>query len=334
MPAPDRSEADIGRFTRTRAIRPADAAHAAAWIARDFPVSEDLAAALPSLLKRLISQEILRGAVVEDIHGPKGQRANVAAFGLSGFLDNERAARYLDSPYPHFELALLEETQRGRGKGAFLDDDDVARANAGEGVTAFPLLWLQRSSDPQAPETRALLMASQQSFLRIHRGYRIYRILKETSAERADAFVAAGFRERHRLARGTPLRIGNGNLRQEHVIFEVTRRDFERTLPGAAISPLFAYHPPRCGFTRPEQRVLERSLDHQTDEDIAAELGITATAVALRWRSVYARVTARLPTVLRAGPNASATVRGKEKRRRIVAFVEAHPEEIRPYLQS
>lgn len=292
-----------------------------------------MADALPSLLKRLISQGILRGAVVEDVAASKGLRPAVAAIGLTGFLNNDRAARYLNSPYPHFELALLDEARRDGSKGPFLDYDDVARANAGAGLTAFPLLWLQRSNDPQAPETRTLLMASQRSFLTVHRGYRLSRILNETTADRADAFVAGGFRERHRLPVGTPLRLVSGHLRREHVVFEVNRHDFEQTLPGAAISPLFVYRPPRCGFTRPEKLVLERSLDHQTDKEIATELGISPAAVALRWRSIYARVTARVPSVLRAGPNASPSVRGKEKRRRIVAFVDDHPEEIRPYLE-
>src|SRR5205085_5016232 len=117
-------------------------------------------------------------------------RPAVAALGLTGFLNNERAARYLNSPYPHFELALLDEARRDGSKGPFLDYDDVARANAGAGLTAYPLLWLQRLNDHQAPETRALLMASQRSFLTVHRGYRLSRILNETTADRADAFLA------------------------------------------------------------------------------------------------------------------------------------------------
>jgi len=334
LPAPDDAAGVTHYITQTRAIRPSDATAAAAWIARDFPVPRELADGLAKLLRRLIAQDILRGAVVEDRSGAKSLRQAVAALGLTGFLSNERAARYLDSPSPHFELALLDEARRDGGKGPFLDHDDIARANAGDGLTAFPLLWLQRSSDPQAPDTRALLMASQRSFLTVHRGYNLFRILKETTADRADAFVAGGFRERGRIAAGTPLQSGGGRLRGEHVVFEANRNDFEQSMPGAAIGPLFMYRPPRCGFTRPEQQVLESSLDHQTDNDIAAELDISAPAVAMRWRSIYARVTAQVPSVLRAGPNASPSVRGKEKRRRIVAFVDDHPEEIRPYAQA
>jgi hypothetical protein len=56
-------------------------------------------------------------------------------------------------------------------------------------------------------------------------------------------------------------------------------------------------------------------------------------AVALRWRSIYARVGDRAPSVLRESVAAHGSHgRGHEKRRRVIAFVNDHPEEMRPYL--
>jgi hypothetical protein len=58
------------------------------------------------------------------------------------------------------------------------------------------------------------------------------------------------------------------------------------------------------------------------------------TAVALRWRSIYARIIERAPFALAGAGDRGKTTRGWEKRRPAIAFVTAHPEELRPYPQA
>lgn len=329
MAASDSADVEV-QFTRQRAIEPGDATRAASWIIHEFPVPPDLAAALPTLLAKLLEREMLRGEVIEYIHSVSG-RTTLAGFGLSGFLNDHIAADYLAAPYPHFELTLLDRVRRSDGGDVFLDHDQIAQANAGAGLTLFPLLWLQRSNDPAFAETHALLTASQQGFLRIHRGYRIVRILKETTADRASVFLGGGFREYRRLPIGTPMQFDGHALRREHVVFEASRADVETSLPASMIAHLLTYQPPRCSFTRSERRVLERAVEHQTDEEIASSLRISSAAVRLRWRSIYARVAAHIPAVFKLTSSSAAVARGKEKRRRVIAYVAAHLEEIRPY---
>jgi hypothetical protein len=248
---------------------------------------------------------------------------------LTGFLAESHAEQYLGSPSPYFEIGLLYQAYQSGGCGPFLSHDQIADGNAGLGLTAFPLLWLQRANDPRDPEAQALQLACQQSFLRIHRGYRLARVLKETSANRAEAFRAGGFRERQRIPAGTPLTFCEGSSQQERVVFEARRSDFEGRFPGSMVSHVFQYRQPLCGFTRLEKQVLERAADHLTDEEIASALGISPGAVALRWRSIYTRVAERVPSWLEA--SAENAARGKEKRRRVIAFVNQHPEELRPF---
>src|SRR5690606_38968994 len=198
----------------------------------------------------------------------------------------------------------------------FLGYDQIARANAGSGLTLLPLMWLQRPDDPEDPEGRTILAISQQGFLRAHRGYRLVRILKEMDTRRAQAFVNGGFRERCRLPAGTPLPFAGGRLKREHVVFEITKCQVEATMPGIAVGPLFQYRPPRCGFTRAEGQVLIRAAEGLTDAQIAGQLGISAPAVALRWRSIYTRIADRVPSALPEAASASGNRgRGQEKRR-------------------
>lgn len=319
------------RTSRVRQLEGRDAGNAAGWIAREFPLPPDLRRALPTLLGALIAEGVLEGIAVENVKGD-ACRAQLAAFGIAGFISGPTAAQYLADPVPHLELTLLDRWRRGQRASSFLDRDGIARGNARGGVTLVPLFWLQRPDDMAEAEARELLAIGQQGFLRAYRGYRLERILKEAAAERAGAFLAGGFREHHRLPAGTPLSFPGMTLAREHRVLCVTRSDLEHALPGSAVGSLFRYHPPHCAFTRAELQVLQRAEEDMTDAEIAADLGVTENAIGLRWRSIYTRVSERAPSTLRFdGRRHGPAARGMEKRRQVVAFIRRHPEELRPY---
>src|SRR5262249_19116595 len=92
--------------------------------------------------------------------------------------------------------------------------------------------------------------------------------------------------------------------------------------------------PPPAAARRPP-RAAGPAAEGLIDAQIAGQLGISPAAVALRWRSVYARVAERVPSALHdTAPSSAGRGRGHEKRRRVIAFVSEHPEEMRPYLAS
>jgi DNA-binding CsgD family transcriptional regulator len=322
---------DTFSMARVRAFAPRDAEMAAQWIVREYPLPAPLSLVLPALLGRLMSGETLRGVVAEHLDDAAPEPV-VVGFGISGFLDERFVQDYLAAPYPYLEIDLLERCRRGRSRGAFLGYDGIAQGNAAGGLTLFPLMWLQRTADRGDREASALLTLGQQAFLRMHRGYRLARILKEAPAERAEGYLNGGFRERCRLPAGTPLRLPGRRLQREHVVFETTKAHTDAAMPGSAIWPLFAFRAPRCGFSRAEKQVLSRATEGLTDAQIAVHLGISAAAVAMRWRSIYMRVASRVPSALQETGAAPANRgRGHEKRRRVIAFLSDYPEEMRPY---
>lgn len=93
---------------------------------------------------------------------------------------------------------------------------------------------------------------------------------------------------------------------------------------------------PVCQFTRAERRLLRKGLDGLTDQQIAAELGLSLNTLKSTWRSIYDRVASHAPYVLAAvdGSGDDGGVRGTEKRRGVLSFVEDHPQELRPYLNT
>jgi hypothetical protein len=317
-------------------MKGADAAKVAAWIVRDFPVAPSLASDLPHLLRHLIDNETLDGRLVEDVHDEHA-KPELAAVGLAGFLGRECVEAYLSDPFPHLELVLLDRARRPGAGPTFLCYAEIADANAGEGVTLFPLLWLQRRNDPADPEARELLAVSQRTCLHVFRGYRLIGILKEAAAERAAAFIGGGFRQQHVLRAGTPLGFMRQKLSKDHIVFLAQKSDFENGWPAAALAPLFFFQPPQCAFTRAEQTVLSLAEEEGlTDAEIANELGTSTNSIVLRWRSIYARLADRVPAALLrdAARRSAPLARGTEKRRLAIAFARQHPEELRPYSRS
>jgi hypothetical protein len=318
--------------TALRRLRPAtaaDAAEAAAWAVCSLPVPSELASALPGLLARLLQEETLRGMCVEEIGGD-GIGTRLLGIGISGFLSDACVVSFLEAPFPHLEVALLERARAPGSSPAFLSIDAIAEANAGQGLTLCPLFWLHHRNDLPEPESNTLLRLGQQCFLNVHRGYRLKGLLKEADARMAPAYLSGGFREVQRLPAGMPLCFAGRTSQSERIVFMTTAEDMKRALPGAAIGPLFATAPPRCAFSRKRQRVLEGAVNNMTDREIAAALGIKANAVAQHWRKIYQRVEQELPFLFRDLAAGSGT-RGAEKRRRVVAYVAEHPEELRPY---
>ena len=68
------------------------------------------------------------------------------------------------------------------------------------------------------------------------------------------------------------------------------------------------------------------------DEHLAGALGTSLPAVKKTWVSIYCRVEDHLPSLVPESVQSDSTagVRGREKRRRLLAYLREHPEELRP----
>jgi hypothetical protein len=97
-------------------------------------------------------------------------------------------------------------------------------------------------------------------------------------------------------------------------------------------SPVLVCARPQIGFSRAEQRMLWLAIEEGTDEDLHHKLNLALTTVKKRWRSIYDRTAERLPHLFRdrAPGEILRLERGKERRRRLLAYLRDHPEELRP----
>src|SRR3984893_14101800 len=123
-------------------------------------------------------------------------------------------------------------------------------------------------------------------------------------------------------------------IRKPHVIGVTREIELARPDSWACswVGALFDYHPPQCGFTRSEQRMLLMALDGGTDRELAQKLGVSIPTVKKMWSSVYRRVADHLPELNPNHSPSDMTIRrGKEKKRGVVAYLREHLEELRSF---
>jgi hypothetical protein len=119
-------------------------------------------------------------------------------------------------------------------------------------------------------------------------------------------------------------------VRQPHVIGHTRSSAIGQI--GSWIGSLFVHHSPHFCFSRSEQRLLAAAKHGETDEELASRLGISLSATKKTWHMIYERVeqddSQLIPS--RSDTDRFNSDRGREKKRRLIAYIREHPEELRP----
>lgn len=169
------------------------------------------------------------------------------------------------------------------------------------------------------------------SFLRVHTGYNIERVIVESCEQDLHWLMRCGFRisgeawseQRKKESRQRGASCCN------FVTLSLTRNEALME-PGTLASFLFIYNRPRFRFKLNEQELLKEALAGRTDTEISHRLNVTLSTVKKRWTRIYDEVIsvdfALIPHAVEQG----SSIRGKEKRRYILGYLRHHPEELLP----
>jgi hypothetical protein len=186
--------------------------------------------------------------------------------------------------------------------------------------------WVGEASEPLLRDIRHHLAAS---FVRNLRGYHLVEIIGEVSGH-ADLTwaLSGGFRVRSDYADWYKDRV---DPHPRRYLIGLTR-DEALSTQGSVLSLMFHYAPPRFAFTSAQRRLLDEAMQHKTDAEIASALCISVSAVKKGWAAIFDRagdVLASIP--LQSTPlSAAQSVRGIQKRHRLLTYLLDHPEELRP----
>jgi DNA-binding CsgD family transcriptional regulator len=168
----------------------------------------------------------------------------------------------------------------------------------------------------QLAEVHALLGTS---FVEHFAGYRFDRVLKEAIG---DSRIA--------LARATGTYRLVAEFPQSESALAVVTRESALTAPYSAAATIYRYRAPVLRLRPAEQELLAAALSGKTDAELSADLGLSIEATKKRWLSIFDRVDQFKREIL-SQSEGDSDVRGPQKRHRVVAYIRAHPEELRPF---
>ena len=286
---------------------------------------------LPAAWLRLLACEPKRMVV---LYADDHPRSPICFVGVSIFVTDD-FVRQLKAP-PGFWMGPELVKRILRGDSPVLLESQFVEANSRGGLNL--ILWegCFRSGFETNSEIQGHVMST---FIEDHAGYRLKEIISSQieSVERLRWALGAGTGLWNPVASRyeksfsmSPEQI----VEKPHLLGST--REIERTDPWSRIGSLFDYRPPRCGFSRSEQRMLLTALQGGTDEELSREMNISIPTVKKMWISVYRRIDDRLPELSpnRLEPQVGMTRRGKEKKRHLLTYLRKHPEELRPVSQK
>lgn len=238
----------------------------------------------------------------------------VVATGITGYLDYSFAKQLLDHP-PHGNLVEALYKIEQSGQKVFLRPKPLGQCNASDGVALVFLHFSAPSGDPTSSEV-SRATSIMQSNIRLQHGGNHCRIILHPSPGPGT------------LGGNSLLSLGFSQVPGNPHLMSISLDEFR----GAPFNPLVCLKRtalPQFGFSHAEQELLMLAIWGYGDDEIAESLHITKDTVKKRWRSIFE---ASMP-LFKDEIISSNQKRGKEKRTRILQYLDTHLEELRPFAQ-
>jgi hypothetical protein len=259
----------------------------------------------------------------------EGAHVKLVGAGVAVFVSDEFMRAVKKPPLLWLGPELVRRTMRG--ESPLLSNRELREANARGKLNL--VVW-QRAIRPEDLRRPEVSLAVISTFLEAHRGFRIKEML--APAESGEMLLA----QRNAGAMYVNPKDGlYGEVPEVRVdeIFAEPRmngltHDLAQKRLGSWVGSLFVCPPPRFCFSKSEQRLLASAMNGGSAEELAGELKISVSAVKKTWCSIYRRVAERAPELAPGHSRNGSQVseRGKEKKKRLMAYLREHPEELRP----
>jgi hypothetical protein len=265
--------------------------------------------------RELLDHPSFHANVIESTRPISGHR--IVGCGMGVFVAKTCADAELRNPKPGINARIIASMTSA--EPVVLTRDGIAKGNAGSGVDFVNMYGTWRDgilNADQLAEVQALLGTS---FIEHFAGYRFNRILKEAIG--ADRIAFARATGTYRIV---------VEFKETRSALAVVTRESALASPYSLAAALYRYRPPALRLSPAEQKLLGAALFGKTDAELSDALGLRIEAIKKRWLSIFARVDEFKPDIL-APSDVDSDARGPQKRHRVVAYIRAHPEELRPY---
>lgn len=286
---------------------------------------------LPEAWCRLLQSE---AKITAAIRAGEGPRAPIVVAGVTAIVRDDFLCD-LKTP-PHFWIGPELARRIVKGESPLLAGKQLREDNARDGLNAVCWEVAPRAGHETDSELHRYII---KTFVQEHQGYFWKEVMSSQAAgpDHVKWMLNTGGYLWDPVAGGytCTLRDDPAEIAAKPHVVGVTR-DLELNRRsdwvGSWVGALFDYHPPILGFSPSEQRLLSRALSGATDEFLAEAQGTSLSTVKKMWISIYVRVEDHLPDLMPDlfRPELSASGRGAEKRRRLLAYLREHPQELRP----
>lgn len=288
-------------------------------------------------LRDMWADMIRRGGGIAGVIADAHASSRILYFFTVGFVTNERAERYQRLASPRVGYHMVKE--HSAGGCPFLTLDEIADANAGEGVnTVVTHHGYTLRNDPSDERLRAATYELIRKYLI---GWNMRTYTAEVFADnRARDGKQMGENLGHRVLSYSDEQLRGAGISPDRapLVWLSTRQDVLTRPAGSYLALLFlSFSPPVYRFSLKEQRLLELALNGLTDEAICKTTRTSLTMVKARFRNIYDKVRAATTAdswVSTEPARAAGRTRGAEIRRHLLNMLRDHREELRPYAHS
>jgi len=311
---------------RCRTTRPSDLDQCVAIAADGCLYDRSALVALRTMWLDLLVCDVARSAVVVKAESPE----RIVAFGIAAAVERRRFDVLKAGCEPFVARRMVHEWCAG-GK-PFLNEQQYANANAGDGVNvfAFPLGVNVDAVDTSDEETaRTVFVALVEAFGKQHAGLNVSTFAQELfgwfpklsrDAEPTIRFYDGTYEER----------IAQVPVDRRPFLLLKTRTEIERQPTHAWASTFLRPEAPRFAFKAELRRLLRHALEDESDDALSDVLSLSTAALKKRWLRIYEAMQSVLPS----GAQQDCGRRGGESRRHVIRYLREHPEELHPYPSS
>jgi hypothetical protein len=257
----------------------------------------------------------------------RASSGEIVGFGLATFVSSSFADAVRANPQPGLNARIIESIDAG--KSVVPSYRYLQTANASATLDHVVMYSSEKLSSLSSNELGLIRNYMARAYFDSFVGYQLrrmlYEIVDEYEFEKLKGYrgirIVKQFGERN----SSTLPAWTGN----RALCEATADSFSDDPASVAARPFIERTAPLLDFTPSQKKLLSAALRGAENAALASELCRTPAAVKRTWSGIFEKCSRHHPTLL---PVTEGSLRGQQKRHKLMAYIRAHPEELRPFL--
>jgi hypothetical protein len=245
----------------------------------------------------------------------------IVGFGLAVFVTGSFADTNLANPQPGLNARIIESIDAG--KSVIPGYRYLQTANAAAALDHVVMYSSEKPGRLTPNEVGLVRNQLARVYLESFVGYRLRRMLHEIVDEYEFEKMKGyrGLRIVKRLSGPAP-------WTGERALCEATAESFSDDPASMAAGPFIDRATPVLNFSPSQKRLLLAALRGAENTELARCLCRTPAAIKRTWAGIFEKCVQHHPSLL---PLTESSLRGQQKRHKVMAYIREHPEEIRPF---